>query len=473
MNSRFHIIAVIVCTLILVTCGCKKQIEAEPQSGDSQQQQPQPVNIELMENPDMTLIKTSMVVTNDWIYNGKPEITFRINNKNAGNVKLEAKAVIVTDMNQPVTTIADSVIVEAQTTKEFTITATENLEPGLYRAICSINDKRVRFFNFGIDPFDIVSAPDQQADFDAFWQEAKDQLAAIDMQPNLIELPNRSSASRKVYLVELNSIPDGLTGDPVKIRGYYCEPQDGQRHPVIMHFYGYDTQNTTARVECPNGNNSTHAEFFLSHRGQYINNRPESSREPDGLGDLLNTYGDWFAYNLGNKDAYYYREAYMDVVQAVRFMATRETSDMTKLCAEGSSQGGALTYACAALSDYPCVAIAANVSFMCDFSDAMKMQAGLAYWEMKDNQGSMSDEQVLTAMSYFDIKNLTPRITCPVLASTGLQDDVCPSRTNIVAFNNLATPADKKEMVFGPEMGHSYPSNWWNKMNELFSTYIY
>jgi cephalosporin-C deacetylase-like acetyl esterase len=75
-------------------------------------------------------------------------------------------------------------------------------------------------------------------------------------------------------------------------------------------------------------------------------------------------------------------------------------------------------------------------------------------------------------MSYFDTKNLATRISCAVLASSGLQDDVCPPRLNVVPFNNLATPADMKEYIFVPEMGHSYPSNWWSKMNALFSKYF-
>lgn len=452
MPYRVNIVALLV--VLFGACGCEK-----PRPQDEPQ-----------EAPDLSLLKQSVVVTDDWVWSGKPQITLRVENPNRAKVKVPAKAKISTDANQEVTTILDSIEIAGGTTQDFVLTTSESMAPGIYRAACYVNNKLARSFNFAIDPLEIVSAPDRQPDFDEFWSSAKEQLAAIDMQPRLIELPNRSSAQRKVYLVEFNSVPDGLSGAPVVVRGYYCEPQDGQKHPVVMHFYGYDTQGSTARVECPNGNGSTHAEFFLSHRGQYINNRPESSREPDGLGELTNPYGDWASYHLGDKDSYYYRGAYMDVVQAVRFMATRETSDMTKLFAEGSSQGGALAYACAVLSDWPCKAVAANVSFMCDFADAMTIRAGLAYWEIKDHQGAMSDEYVLRAMSYFDIKNFASRISCPVLASTGLQDDVCPPRTNIAAFNNLATPAAQKEIIFGPEMGHSYPANWWNKMNNLFNS---
>ena len=430
----------LVAVMLFGACGCERPQE-EP-----------------AEQPDMSLIKSSVPVTNDWVWSGKPQITVHIENGNKMAVRLGIQVKINTDKKEAVTTLNDSVDVAGKGKQDFVFSTTENLAPGFYRAYCYVNGKLAKNFIFGIDPFDIVSVPDKQPDYDEFWQAAKDQLAAVDMNANLIEITEKSSSSRKVYLVEFFSVPDGLSGDPVKIRGYYCEPQDGQKHPVILHFYGYDTQGTKAKCECPNGGSSQYAEFYLSHRGQYLNNRPAGTNP--GIEEATeNIYGDWFAYNFGNKDSYYYRGAYMDCVQAVRFMASRPTSDMTKIFAEGSSQGGALTYAAAALSDYPFTAIAANVAFMGDFADAIDIPS-LAYWEMNDNRGSMTNEQILKSMSYFDTKNLATRISCAVMASSGLQDDVCPPRTNVVPFNNLLTPADKKTYIFGPEMGHDYPQGW-------------
>ena len=453
-------LVVLMAVMLLGACGCeKKTAKNEPQ---------QPA--EQIVPADMSLVTASVLITDNWVWSGKPQITFHITNGNAGAVKLGAKVVITTDKKAAVTTITDSVVIGAKSEKDVVLTTTANLEPGIYHAKCYVETKSARTFNFAIDPFEITSVNDRPSDFDAFWQAAKDQLAAIDMHAQLTEIPERSTAQGKVYLVEMNSVPDGLTGEPVKIRGYYCEPQDGQKHPVILHFYGYDTQGYTGAVDCPYA--GANAEFYLSHRGQYLNNRPAGTN----LGvaeETVNIYGDWFRYNLGEKDTYYYRGAYMDVVQAIRFMATRETSDMTKLFAEGSSQGGALTYVAAALSDYPFTAIAANVAFMGDFADAKDI-GSLAYWEISDHywQDGVPIETSLRYLPYFDIKHMTPRISCAVLASSGLADDVCPARLNIVPFNNLATPADKKEYIIEPEMGHSYPASWSKKMKELFEKYM-
>ncbi|MBO4362646.1 MAG: acetylxylan esterase [Paludibacteraceae bacterium] len=463
MLKRYSIILLALLTSVMVACGGCKGPTPTPEPDPIVDPDPTPE-----EPADLSLIKQSVPVTDDWVWSGKPQVTIHIENPNKTKVRVGIKVKFTTDKKKDVETVTDSVDVAGEGAVDYVVTTTDNLEPGFYRAVCQVNGKTAGNFIFGIDPFKIVSASDKQPDYDQFWQTAKDQLADVDMNANLTEIESKSTDKRKVYLVEMYSVPDGLSGEPVVVRGYYCEPQDGQKHPVVMHFYGYDTQGSKAKCECPSGSGSANAEFYLSHRGQYLNNRPAGTN-PGVTEDQINPYGDWFSYNFGDKNSWYYRGAFMDCIQAVRFMATRETSDMTKLFAEGSSQGGALTYACAALSDYPFSAIACNVAFLGDFADAMSI-GGLAAEISKRCKGSMTDAEMLAFLSYFDTKNLATRISCPVLASSGLQDNVCPPRTNVVPFNNLRTPEADKQYIFGPKMGHDYPGSWYSKMNALFKS---
>ena len=438
---------------LFVLAGCIKPDPEDP----GNQEQPEPVVLEP--------IKCTVPVTDNWVFSGTPSFTFQTENPNEVSVKVELKCRITTDTKVAVTTLSDSVLV-APGKQEYTYSLKEKLDPGFYQAMCSCSGRIARNFVFGVNPLQIVSAPDKQDDFDEFWEAGKAQLAAIDMKPNLIELPSKSSAARKVYLVELQSVPDGLEGDPVTVRGYYLEPQDGQQHPVIMHFYGYDDQRPSGTLYCPAGGSSAeYAEFYLSHRGQYINNRKADQRTEDGLGDLVNIYGDWFAYNFGKRDGYYYRGAFLDCVQAIRFMATRSTSDMNNLFAEGSSQGGALTYAAAALSDYPLSAAAPCVAFLGDFPDYFTI-AGWPANVAKSKKGSMTDEEMYRFLSYFDTKNLATRISCPIIASVCLQDGTCPPHTNIAPYNNLLST--DKQVYFYPELQHAIPSDWNTKIMKFF-----
>ena len=410
-------------------------------------------------------LKQSVPVTDNWIFERKPSITIHIENPNVVAQTAAITVRILSDLKKNVTTIEQNEEIPANGSKDVVITTPEDLSPGFYRANCIVNNKGARNFVFGISPEKIVSAPDKQDDFDAYWAAAKEQLAAIDMNAQLTELEKKSTDKRKIYLVELQSVPDSPEGEPVIVRGYYAEPQDGQKHPVIMHFYGYDSQNATSWPPCPGGNDSVYAEFFFSIRGQMLNNRGASHRYPDGKEDFVNIYGDWFAYNFGVKDGYYYRGAFLDCVQAVRFMATRESSDMTQLFAEGSSQGGALSYAVAALSDYPFTAIAPCVAFLGDFPDYFNIVAWPAE-TAKANKGSMTDEEMYAFLSYFDTKNLATRISASVIACSGLQDGTCPPHTNLAPYNNLST--EDKVLYYYPEMGHEIPSDWNTKIMKFF-----
>lgn len=457
----FILMAVFFSTAIMV--GCEK-----PAVEPADEQDPPTVELE-----DLKL--SVPVPENEWIYStSKPTFTIHAENPNPVAVSAEAKVRIATDKGTDVTVFTKNVEVPANGALDIDMTADKDLDPGFYKAGCYVKGRSARIFGFGVKPAELVSAPDKQPDFDQFWEDAKKQLESIELKANLIEITAKSSAKCKVYLVEIPSVPDGLEGDPVTVRGYYLEPQDGKPHPVLMHFYGYDTIGNF--VSCPGANNGDYAEFYLSHRGQYINRAPAKLRG-DGLAmDFSSDYGDWFAFQFGDKDGYYYRGAFMDCVQAVRFMATRPTSDMDNLFGEGSSQGGALSYAAAALSDYPFTAIAPCVAFLGDYPDYFQIvswpgnTAAAAWKAYTASHPGLTEADMYTFLSYFDTKNLATRITCAVIACSGLQDGTCPPHTNTAPFNNL-TVSDKV-MYYYPELGHQIPRNWPNLYMDFFKKRI-
>ena len=431
--------------------------------------------VEILDPATLKTLTLSVPVTNNWVYTSTPTFTVHVENPYDEAVTANVVAAIATDKMAAYTSASKSVEVAANSSENIEISLDDMPVAGFYKATITVNDDLARAFFFGVNPTGITSAPDKQSDFATFWQTAKDQLAAIDMNAQLTEITSKSTSKRKVYLVELQSVPDGLTGDPVTIRGYYCEPTDGKKHPVIMHYQGYDSgyrpggEGTTPY--CPSGDaEPDYAEFILSTRGQSVNNRLASERA-DGIDrDFTNTYGDWFAFNFGNKDAYYYRGAYMDVVRAIDFMASRETSDMDNLFAEGQSQGGALTYAAAALSGRTFKAIAPAITFMGDFPDYFD----IANWPAsvaRENQGTMTDAEMFAFLSYFDTKNLATMVSCPVVTSIGLQDNVCPPHTNIAPYNNVTTAEADKQIVYNPELQHQTNSDWYSTYMTFFQNY--
>ena len=455
MTRKLTLLLAAVAFAAAVMAGCKRPVtDPDPEEETAELQ---PLQISVPMDPSR-------------IFSETPTFVIRAENPNKKAVTADAKIRIVTDTRVEVETFTSSAEVAAAGTADIEMNPSKPLDPGFYRASFFVNGKSAGGFVFGISPFDIVSAPDMQDDFEAFWTASKKQLTDLDMNARLVEIPSRSSDARKVYFVEFQSVPDGLTGDPVTVRGYYLEPMDGQKHPVLMHFFGYDEQKPSGKLSCPSGgSNAQFAEFYLSHRGQYINNRKASQRS-DGIDeDFTNIYGDWFAFHFGNRDGYYYRGAFLDCVQAIRFMATRPTSDMNNIFAEGSSQGGALSYAAAALSPYPLRAIAPCVAFLGDYPDYFRIVS----WPgdvAKKNIGSMTDAEMYAFLSYFDTKNLATLIHCSVIACSGLMDETCPPHTNTAPFNNL--PVTDKEMYYYPKMKHEIPSGWDSKYMQFFKERI-
>ena len=189
-SSKTYSILFVAFALLFGACGCEKKVTPE---------EPQPQET-LMDNPDMSLIEASVPVTDNWVWSGKPQITIHIANGNPGAVKVGTKVVVTTDKKADVVTLTDSVVISSKSQKDFVVTTTADMEPGIYHAVCHVNGKSVRAFNFAIDPFEITSVNDKPADFDQFWQTAKDQLAAIDMHAQLTEIPERSNANGTVYL---------------------------------------------------------------------------------------------------------------------------------------------------------------------------------------------------------------------------------------------------------------------------------
>lgn len=437
--------------------------------------------VEVINPADLKLLTLTVPVTSDdWVFENEAP-TFTIHAVNPYDEAVVANAVveIATDKMVAVTTMTKEVTIPANGTEDIEFTWTEPAPvAGFYKATCYVNDDLARAFFFGVNPTEIASPADKQDDFDSFWQAAKNELAAVEAtdEPVLTKIESRSTDKRTVYLVEFKSVSNG-DGQPVTVRGYYAEPNDGKKHPVLMHYQGYDSgyrpggQDATPMLFYGDGDDfsGNYAEFVLSTRGQSINNRPAADRA-DGIDrDFTNEYGDWFAYNFGNKDGYYYRGAYMDCVRAIDFMASRSTSDMTNLYAEGQSQGGAFTYAAAALSGREFKAIAPGIAFMGDFPDYFEIVNWPAY-VARENQGTMTDAEMYAFLSYFDTKNLATLISSntAVIATIGVQDNVCPPHTNIAPYNNLPA-GTTKEITFNPENGHQVANSWYSDYMTYFA----
>ncbi len=418
----------------------------------------------------------------DWTWSDtKPTIGLKINNPSASAVRLPVQVDVTTDKGEIVKSYKQSVDVNAFEESEVNIRFSDIRNPGIYRFTTYVNGEQVSYtrsedkaytwttLNIAYKPTEISSSSDAQSDFKAYWDDAKAQLKSVDMNAQL-ELVQEGTY-RNLYRLTLNSIPNGTSGNPVQIRGYYAEVKAEGTYPCIIYYMGYDSDHTSTLWHPGADDRQNYNELIISPRGQSFGNRipykddnfycnTSAAASDDNIAN-----GKWFTYHFGDKDSYYYRGAYMDQVRGIDFVCSRNKVDKKNIFATGSSQGGAFTIVAAALADGRINAIAPAIQFMGDFPDYFKVGT----WPVSEAKNAakwkgMTEAEMYTFLSYYDTKNFASMITAPTMSSIGLQDNVCPAHTNLAPFNLLTC---EKKLYINKNLVHETPSNnsWSNPNN--------
>ncbi|MCI2081750.1 MAG: acetylxylan esterase [Bacteroidales bacterium] len=360
---------------------------------------------------------------------------------------------VFTDKHEEYKTITGKVNVGPGATESFSVSF--GLEPGFYDIRfykgTAKHNALVREFNIGCSPEDVVSATDAQPDFDSFWKSTISELENTAPNYSMIRDDCKSGEGRDLYVVRMTSYGGAEIG------GFLAVPKDAKAGscPVRISYMGYNSD-----PWYPDTSSDTNwIDFVLSGRGQ-------------GVFKSTNTYGDWVAYGIDDKDTYYYRGGYMDVIRAIDFVCTLPEANKKEIFAEGDSQGGAFTLIAASL-DGRLRAVCPGVPFMSDFRDYFKIVKWPATPVLEAaSKLDMPEEKLYSILSYFDVKNFTSRIKCPVLMAFGLQDGVCPPHTNFAAFNNIGST--DKEWVCYPHAGHDVwrDPTWNERKMKFYSRFI-
>ncbi|MBO5814981.1 MAG: acetylxylan esterase [Bacteroidales bacterium] len=368
-------------------------------------------------------------------------------------VKVDAARKMKTGIELEVSTdFGESVLTISKPAEDGVIDFELDLAPGFYKAVAYAvrngGKSEIARTNIGINPEQIISEQDKQPDFDSFWAETLAELAEVDMQPQFTLLKEHSNDVRQAYRVEMKSFGDET------VSGLLYVPVADGKYPAMISYMGYGSEVWYADPS----SNPQMIEFMLCVRNQAFNRKPG---EKD----------DWCARGIADKDTYYYRGAFADAVRAIDFVCSLEKTDVDRVFAAGESQGGALTLAAASL-DGRLKAIAPSAPFLCDYPDYFR----LAGWpgdpiEAAAKEAGMSEEEMFKVLSYFDIKNFTDRIQCPVIMAIGLQDDVCPPHTNFAGYNHIRT---EKSWICYPEAFHNVwqQEGWPIAKEDFFEKYI-
>lgn len=296
----------------------------------------------------------------------------------------------------------------------------------------------------------------QPDDFEQFWEASRVLLAAEPLEASVEEVSYPAHGVR-IFHIEYR----GFAG--ARIRGWYARPQSGGPHPGLVVYHGYNWNLEGGLHDIVNWALHGYATFGMATRGQQDSG--ESMPSPHGHAS------GWMTQGILDPERYYYRGVYLDAVRAVDWLATQPEVDGARVGVAGASQGGGLSLAVAALSPKVQVAVA-EYPFLCHFRRAVNLAPAGPYGEVNEflrrNGDPAIETQVFRTLSYFDTMNLAPWISCPVLTSSGLIDQVTPPSTIFAAYHHIGSKekAIRVYRYFGHE---SIPRFHTEKLNFLMN----
>jgi cephalosporin-C deacetylase len=277
-------------------------------------------------------------------------------------------------------------------------------------------------------------------DFDTFWDQNLQHSNGLALNPEF-QLLEDDLPGAKVYDVAF----DGADG--VRVRGWFMTPLNVDKPlPTVVQFIGYTGGRDYPHALAPYVLNGFCA-FIMDSRGMGGNTglRLDTSH---------GAQSGFISHGILDKDEYFYRHFYLDTVRAVEAVAARAEVDETRICAIGGSQGGALSIACASLSD-KVVALAPDVPWLSHFERSIEIAVG-PYEEITNFMKRFPQhiEQAFETLTYFDNMNLVTRTRAKdAYYSVGLWDAICPPSTVYASYNHLPAGAAKSIEVY-PYNGH-------------------
>ena len=390
---------------------------------------------------DLVVVRVDLAPENHiFLQSESIKIPVVVANQSDESLKGELQLEIKSDFKEPIFSSRQAFQVKKQSQKKF-IFQINAAKPGFYTGTAAFSSEfnnKIHRFGFGINPEQVISKPEPPADFAEYWQRAKKELAAVAPQYKMILIDSLCTSDSRLYRVEMRSLGNVL------IRGWYSVPVQAGKYPTILHVQGYSSNVQPGWIY----RGPDFVSFGLNIRG-HGNSRDNVN--PGFPGYLL--------YQLHDREMYIYRGAYSDCIRAVDFLFSRPEVDQSRVVVEGGSQGGALSFATAALNNDRIRLCVPNVPFLSDFHDYFKVAAWpageFANWVKAHPE--VGWEGVYRTLSYIDIKNLAPWVKAPVLMGSGLLDEVCPPHINFAAYNNLSVP---KEYLVYPYSGHGLPAEF-------------
>lgn len=404
-----------------------------------------PLSAQIMGN---NIVVTITPDHKDWNYKAGETANFEINVLKSGTlldnakVDIEAGPVMYPDTKKSVTLKDGSLKWSGKMTTSgfYRITATAHVGGKDYRGLCTA----------AFSPEKLQPYCKEPKDFDEFWSKALNEARKNDLNPTRRLLPERCTKDENVY--EVSYVNDNANS---RMYGILSVPVKPGKYPALLRVPGagvrpYSGDTYTAPGKC----------IVLEIGIHGIPVTMQQSIYDDLRNAALNNY---WEVNLAEPNKNYYKRVVTGAVRGVDFIASLPEWDGKAIGVTGSSQGGFLSLATAAL-DKRITFLGVVHDAMCDFEAEMHDVGGgwphYFYWDVKNGTNKELLNMKVEGARYYDGVNFARRVTQPGWYSFGYNDEVVPPTSSYSTYNIIKAP---KTLSVYQMTGHYWYQEQWDE----------
>ena len=330
--------------------------------------------------------------------------------------------------------------------------------PGFYRlkVVAHVDGKDYEgLCTAAFSPEKIKPFAQEPKDFDDFWKKALDEARQIDLNPTKVLLSERCTKDVNVYEVSYHNNRWGS-----KMYGILSIPVKPGKYPALLRVPGagvrpYSGDTYTATGKC----------IVLEIGIHGVPVTMEQKVYDDLANAALNGYWDT---NLENPDRNAYKRVVTGAVKGVDMIASLDEWDGKTVGVTGSSQGGFLSLAVAAL-DKRVTFLAAVHDAMCDYeAELHDVAGGWPHYFYHAKMNAITKAR-LEGARYYDGVNFARRITVPGWYSFGYNDEVVPPTSAYGLYNTIKAP---KILSLYQMTGHFWYQEQWDEWLEFLTNHL-
>ncbi len=345
---------------------------------------------------------------------------------------------------------------------------TTKLYPGFYDLRVALDAGNGTTINgvcgFGYKYEEMQIADSRPADFSAFWQNALAELSTVPLNAGTGNVKKFNKEEINAYNLASAAMPADY--DPT---GHKCEEVEAFK----IEFSSVNGKRIFGWLAKPLGDGPFPAMLVLPGAGCDSRPMPLEHARHGYIAIDLQVHGqDVDQDSCDSMPGYthdpihepitdnYFRGMYLNAVQAVNYLLSRDDVDANRVAVVGGSQGGRLSVVVAALHSR----VAAIVPAIAHYGNLPHLKWAEKCNSSQDNGMNIPASPMPDATpeniccAYYDVMNFAPDVKCPTMMNAGMIDPVSYTSGVFAIYNRLGT--ENKTIVPIPGFAHDWSAEF-------------